>query len=288
MNLYHYTDQNGFMGIFNDRALWATKIHYLNDKSEYYLATKIALKIINDRINVISEELKNKQMFEEYEININILFAYQEFSHRIEMVSNINLCVCSLTEQGDLLSQWRGYSKKIGGYSIGFDFQGIKSIANDNGFELVKCIYDELTQQERVESIINKSIELVGKSVERDQVKKRADYFEKELIKLAPALKDKSFSEEAEWRLISIVKTKDLDFRAGNSMIIPYKKIPLGQKIELRNILKEVIVGHTPHIVLAQRATQLFLIKTLIESGDLSSRYRPFDVLESAIPYRSW
>ncbi|TON64499.1 hypothetical protein CGH53_23715, partial [Vibrio parahaemolyticus] len=30
MKLYHYTDQNGFMGILGCNELWATKILYLN------------------------------------------------------------------------------------------------------------------------------------------------------------------------------------------------------------------------------------------------------------------
>ena len=197
MNLYHYTDQNGFMGIFSNRSLWATKIQYLNDHNEYYLAIRIATEIINERID--NEE------------NFDIKFTYQEFLRRTELMSDINLCVCSLTEQGDLLSQWRGYSSKLGGYSIGFDLQGIKSIAERNGFDLVPCIYDEENQSKKVESIIDQAINLVGEDVEYGINRKSIAFFDESLIKLAPTLKDKNFSEEAEWRLVSIVKTSIVD-----------------------------------------------------------------------------
>lgn len=274
MNLYHYTDQNGFMGIISNRTLWATKIQYLNDSNEYYLATKIASKIIGERL--ISEK------------DPDIIFIYEEYLNRTQLISNMNLCVCSLTEQGDLLSQWRGYSKKMGGYSIGFDFEGIKSIANTNGFELVKCIYDESIQYEKVELIINNSLDLFGEHVKNALNSKSSDYFEEQLVKLAPALKDRSFSEEAEWRLVSTVNTMSLSFRAGNSMIIPYKSLSLGGKHELKSILKEVIVGHTPNIELAKQATQFFLVNALLSDNDFPIHHYPFNVSGSSVPYRNW
>ena len=36
--LYHYTDSGGLKGILSSGKIWATDIHYLNDKSEIQLA----------------------------------------------------------------------------------------------------------------------------------------------------------------------------------------------------------------------------------------------------------
>jgi len=33
--LYHYTDLDGLMGIFNTGELWATDVQFMNDTSEY-------------------------------------------------------------------------------------------------------------------------------------------------------------------------------------------------------------------------------------------------------------
>lgn len=274
MNLYHYTDQNGFIGIFKSKTLWATKIQYLNDSNEYYLAIKIAKEIINEKI--------------EKEKDLEVKFTYQEFITRTQLITNLNLCVCSLTEQGDLLSQWRGYSRKMGGYSIGFDFEGLKATAEKNRFELVKCIYDESIQREKIELIIKESIDLMGQDAKYGIHRKSINHFENEIMKLAPTLKDSSFSEEAEWRLISLCNTELLNFRAGNSMIIPYNTLSLGNKIHIRKMLKEVIVGHTPHTDLAIQATQSFLINTLLSLEDYPLSIAPFNVLKSKIPYRSW
>ncbi|MCC0089108.1 DUF2971 domain-containing protein [Aeromonas veronii] len=274
MKLYHYTDQNGFIGIFDSRTLWATKIQYLNDHNEYYLAAKIASKILKERI--------------EKETDFDIRFTYEEFLNRIQLMSHINVCVCSLSEQGDLLSQWRGYSNKMGGYSIGFDFDSIESIAKRNGFELVKCIYDEEQQVNKVESVINEAIGIVDQGSRYGINRKSIDYFEETLLKLAPVLKDSHFSEEAEWRLVGIANTMSLSFRAGNSMLLPFKKILLGSKLELKEMVQEIIIGHTPHIDLAKQATQSFLVKSLLSQDDFPLRIFPFNVLESKVPYRSW
>lgn len=274
MKLYHYTDQNGFMGIFDSRTLWATKIQYLNDHNEYYLAAKIASEILKERI--------------EEEKDFEVRFTYEEFLNKIQLMSHINVCVCSLSEQGDLLSQWRGYSNKMGGYSIGFDFDSIKSIAQKNGFELVKCIYDEEQQKNIVESVIDEAIGMVGQGVRHGINRKSIDYFEEALLKLAPVLKDRHFSEEAEWRLVGVVDTLSLSFRAGNSMLLPFKEISLGSKTELKSMAQEIIVGHTPHIELAKKATQSFLVKSLLSKSDFPLRIFPFNVIESKVPYRNW
>ena len=101
-------------------------------------------------------------------------------------------------------------------------------------------------------------------------------------------LKDCSFSEEAEWRMVSIKSTQSLSFRAGNSMLTPYIDVFLGEKHEVKSILKEVIVGHTPNIELARESTKLFLCKTLLKQSDYPLSYAVFDVTKSKIPYRNW
>ncbi|WP_372587375.1 DUF2971 domain-containing protein [Aeromonas veronii] len=85
-----------------------------------------------------------------------------------------------------LLSQWRGYSNKMGGYSIIFYFDSIESIAKRNDFELVKCIYDEGQHLNKVESVINEIIDMVGQSSPHGINGKNIDYFEEALLKLAP------------------------------------------------------------------------------------------------------
>ena len=39
--LYHYTSQRGLLGILENKKIWATNIHYLNDSAELYHAIDV-------------------------------------------------------------------------------------------------------------------------------------------------------------------------------------------------------------------------------------------------------
>jgi hypothetical protein len=44
--LYHYTDQNGLLGIINKGSIWATHYQYLNDTSEFQKAKEILFSLL--------------------------------------------------------------------------------------------------------------------------------------------------------------------------------------------------------------------------------------------------
>src|SRR5215469_16252150 len=48
--LYHYTDQLGLLGIIEKRELWATKVQYMNDSTEFGLAVELAKTRIKARM----------------------------------------------------------------------------------------------------------------------------------------------------------------------------------------------------------------------------------------------
>lgn len=260
--LYHYTDQNGFLGIFETKELWATKIQYLNDDNEHKLAINIA--------HTYLDKLQKNSRFEgESEV-------IKELINSLDNIVNINICVCSLSEKGDLLSQWRGYSNSLGGYSIGFDKDKLEKSLEGSGFELVKCIYDKAQQEKVIHELVNDFL----RSFQNDD-KLNVREFCYELSRVGQKIKDGHFQEECEWRIASFkaLNFNQLEFRPGKSMLIPYKKIKLNKK----NIdpITEVIVGHTPNIELAEKSTKAFMYKTY------ESNNRP-KVIVSKIPFRNW
>jgi hypothetical protein len=279
MTLYHYTDQNGFMGIVLNQELWASKIQYLNDEKEYQLAldlTKAHLKklIKNSKDHALKARLN-------YYLSIT------------PNIKNMNICVCSLTENGDLLSQWRGYSNTLGGYSIGFNEFAIEPFIRLNGFELVKCIYDQETQKNEISEIIDTMVCEFSHETEpgykMESHYDSGEVFLDRIAKIAPTLKDSSFAEEVEWRIISTVNFEQLDFRPGRSMLTPYFKVSLDcrKNRDFDRLIDEIIVGHTPHPELAVSATEAFILKHFPPtSGD---DYKcPIDVKKSSIPFRNW
>ncbi len=269
--LYHYTDQSGFIGIIENREFWATKIQYLNDENEYKLAIQLSKEYLEELIN----GTKVKITIEKFKYYID----------QIKSVSDMHVCVCSLSEEGDLLSQWRGYSQKLGGYSIGFNASALEFEANKMGFKLMKCIYDPAEQKRVISELIDNELEKYKKKDSYDfEYCDNIDFFLEQLAMLSPIIKDSNFKEEAEWRLVAGVSFGDLNFRPGASMITPYCKISLGTNMS--NLLNNVIIGHTPHTSLAVKATQAFLTN---QHPPLDDDFTcKFKVSVSSIPFRNW
>ncbi|MDP2227072.1 MAG: DUF2971 domain-containing protein [Moraxellaceae bacterium] len=275
MNLYHYTDQRGLIGIIGKKELWATKIQYLNDDNEYRLAFKIAEKYLYEKIRYAKTD--------------NIKFRIRRFIANFDSVGDMNICVCSLSENGDLLSQWRGYSTSLGGYSIGFNKETLIKNLDFAGFYLRQCVYLKSEQEEIIHAAIDKVLEEYKDYIEPHQKRNSENCasessraFCNALSEISPTIKDQTFSEEREWRVISKggIHFDKLDFREGRSMLTPYYRIALNINIE--DLIAEIIVGHTPNIGLAKSATQAFIYKEFMGM----KRYPSLKV--SSIPYRKW
>jgi hypothetical protein len=131
--LYHYTGQIGLLGIIEQAELWATKIQYMNDATEFGLALRLARQELENIIN-------NSAHSSEKAASVRL----QESLHGLEDINIFAVCFC---ENGDLLSQWRGYAGGKYGYSIGFDSDALMQIADRNEFTLGRCIYDTAVQR---------------------------------------------------------------------------------------------------------------------------------------------
>src|SRR5712691_7887648 len=72
----------------------------------------------------------------------------------INKIRSSTICITCFCENGDLLSQWRGYSAHGYGYSLGFDTTILRERAASSGFILGRCIYDPMVQ----DKIINEAV----------------------------------------------------------------------------------------------------------------------------------
>lgn len=275
MIFYHYTDQAGFLGIVGGLEIWATKIQYLNDRREYKVAESLAFKALDQimRFQVSSEAQslinRMKESFEIFKFN--------------------NTCIFSLSEKPDLLSQWRGYSSGMSGYSVGFNESSIQSLVDNSKGEVrfEKCIYDGHQQVILVSEIIEKYITIDRRStipnVTPSGILFDERVFSNEFSLLSSYLKDRSFSEEKEWRIIALRDFEFIDFRPGRSSLIPFTKLKIEKPYESFN---KFIIGHTPSPELAINATEEFLIKKF--GNGTHGNGSPFEVKSSSIPFRSW
>ena len=291
--LYHYTTQKGLLEIVNTKTIWATNIFYLNDSLEY----EYAVKLIQD---VIDEYLVNSQSPPARTVDTSLAWKVtpeklqqlmlESTKRGISSLTRFRIYVCSFTEEGDQLSQWRGYCPNGNGFSLGFETSHLVDQMVKYSFGLSQCVYDKNEQVIIVRKIIDKSISAL-KSIVGD-----SDYIEEDAIigtlnKILPQiigklfialtkLKHEAFYEEKEWRFVALYDDNQplpLHFREGMSMITPYVRIQLSDN-QASIKIDRIIIGPTPHQQLVQRAVQLLMDSNKIKCN----------VEISKTPYRMW
>jgi hypothetical protein len=171
---------------------------------------------------------------------------------------------------GDLLSQWRGYTGGTYGYSIGFDTESLMHIVSLRNFSFGKCIYEAEVQRTIVREAIAHCVAdevAIPPRVQWGYHGPLADI----LFRCGVFFKDPSFEEEREWRLISsTVDFHDgqLGYRRGTSMITPFYRLPIKPEGSLP--IQHVFIGPCPRM---QQATS-------VVTGQL--RRRPEDSAQKA------
>jgi|HubBroStandDraft_6_1064221.scaffolds.fasta_scaffold03031_4 hypothetical protein len=258
--VYHYTSQDGLLGIIRHGSLWVSSIRHLNDSTEFAYS-----------IDIVRENLNRRLRAERGPWNSYYGTILEEF----DAIKQMTLLVGSFSEEGDLLSQWRAYTPNGVGFSTGFKYRSLQSLALEQKFRFIKCSYKESEHHEILNDLINEA----GKRVTDGKFGDAVQTFFTGLFKFAPALKHPSFSEEKEWRVVSqIVDSNDnIKFRAGKSMVIPYGDFDLAEDGKMP--LSKIIVGPTPHKELSVQS-----VRQLLFSNNINDCV----VVPSSVPYRSW
>lgn len=201
--LYHYTSFNGLLGIVESRALWATDIRYMNDSAELKHTGDLIRTEVTRRIGAGHARPDLLNQFLDW------------VTHRI--TNGHMLFAASFRANGNLLSQWRGYSRLGKGVSLGFDPGYILGCAREQSFQIGRCIYS-CEQQARLINQVVDAVETLaaehepgegtGEGSGSDSVYHTVfEKIESDLLRIAAILKHPSFREEEEWRVVSPVIT---------------------------------------------------------------------------------
>jgi hypothetical protein len=237
----------------NSKSLWLSSLTLSNDSLEGRLVDTTIMRVAaRDKLDVHSQE-KLRWILELHK----------------RLFDGLGFC---LSERGDLLSQWRGYADDAKGVSIGFSRRYLESLARASrgqksaGFALHRVEYEPSQQEILVEPTYRELRKLIAAGAFRsrgplslldhrspEQIatdNKALRSVEHELIvrlfELLPMLfklKSDAFTEEAEWRLVSMLvgKFDDCLFRASHGKVVPYRCIPLAT-LEVPAIA-EVVLG---------------------------------------------
>ena len=268
--LHHYTSGAGVLGILSSDSLWATQIRYMNDSKEFAHATELATSALRG----LREGRKGD----------NYAQLCAAVTSHLESISGLALYVACFSEVHDSLSQWRGYCPPSFGYSVGFDGDLLRPIAREQGFELRPCIYDRALQTQAVNEWAREAVAVLEANYPTgadpvEYTRANCNTFLQKFVAFAPYMKDLSFKDEREWRLVGMVPSNDprVGLRPGKSLLVPYVPVKLSSAAE-RSPVWNICVGPTPHIELAMNSLTHLFQKVQLRNG----------VTRTMIPYRDW
>jgi len=252
--LYHYCPTASFLAIVQSQSLWLSSLSLSNDTMEGKLVAS-AIARLAERDSLDRDSVRRLQ---------DAIGVFEK------IVDGLGFC---LSEDGDLLSQWRGYAGDATGVAIGFsteylDWFSKTSMSHDKpGFTLQKVEYEPSAHDSRVEPTYRqvkglidagafKTPSLLGLLIgptnqeaeqENTAIQKAHTQLSLTLLSLFSELfrlKAVAFREEHEWRLLShLVKGGEdaCSHRVVHDRIVPFRKVEL-VGLE-RSPIAEVILG---------------------------------------------
>lgn len=278
--LHHYTDVNGLMGIVREGGLWLTDAHYMNDRREIEHGVDCAQEVLSAAVDDGAYA----------ETAGHLRGTLELLTHDVRP----RVCVSSLCEDGDNLSQWRAYGSNGSRLALGFEpfvgrFRGL------NHCRLHRVVYDRSVQREWLLMAVHyyhlglrhdrTRSETWLPAIERDFSKMLYNA----LYELIVCFKDQAFLDEREWRFVYSENwpedlVKDLRvptrYRAKGRLVVPF--VPMSDLVSKydplsRLPLREVIVGPQAEAELVARGVREFLEH---------EGYHDVVVRQSAVPFR--
>ncbi len=266
---YHYTDAAGLLGIIQEGRVWATDIRFLNDPSEGVFLPDRLLEIMNSQPNKADKTI-NK-----------IINGIREALHQPR--SNYATFCTSLSADGDLLSQWRGYGDFGKGYAIGLDFDG------EMPHPQIVSYYDVVYGDEALAELAYDLLDIFVSASNRWKGM-LYDEWASTINVLAKSFKNEKYAEEQESRLVCSLSPNETDmfqnelplkFRPRGSDIVPYIPMSLDLMEDENKIprlpIDRIVVG--PGVDFERNYSS---IKTLLDAHS----YKDVKIVPSIIPFR--
>ena len=275
--LWHYTDAWGLQGILTSRAIRATHYAHLNDSTELILGEETVLSAATELL---------KEETDEHRVAWLTRFVESFRQTRLSQVAApyvASLCA----DDGNRLSQWRGYGAHGAGYSIAFPAlpKPIEVAGSSDAtlaIALVRMRYsvDALWVDAcaRFKAILDRASELRTKFRKDGIYGPTNGMLRMNAASLAVQLKHEGFKEEQEWRILaypmrdfrqegtSILRARTdgkpvVQFRPSTRGLIPYVEIPLAEDLP-RVPIAGVHVGPGPDVD-ARTGAVVALLETL-------------------------
>ena len=166
--LFHYTTADGLLGITQNHVPRASHSRFLNDVSEPAHAQAVLKDVIDALKRTCSAGSLTEQLLGSFwawalvALDSSNVTAPNPLGITISSSEAPHLYVFCLSEEPDLLSQWRAYSEHGSGYALGFSSNGLKNLLRrTEGQYLVRVVYDKEAQFEQAQEELGRVVKLI-------------------------------------------------------------------------------------------------------------------------------
>lgn len=295
--LFHYTTAEGLLGITKNDRLWASDCRYLNDVSEPRYAQSVIKEAVTNLAHTVTAGSFTEQIlgqfwnWAEYVLNAKAVTAPPHLGIPIPSSQAPDLYVFCLSEEADLLSQWRAYSDHGSGYALGFSDTKLLGLVQAIWSQyLVRVIYDKGDQLKLAENDLGKIATLL------DQFEKKASPLDddrkewitrklfqsllNEAIRLQGKFKTPAYREEKEWRILQFVHPAStsipIHFRAARNRVVPYLELDFHEPKKLPLPIEHVTAGPTHDPTLSKDALTMLFSKRGYSGVTIENSRVPF------------
>lgn len=272
--VFYYCTVDTLVKIISSKTIWLTNLFFLNDSEEHFWLRNKARSFIAEKSDNHPDEFG---------------FQYLETILRQGWRNEI-YCAC-FSEQSDLLSQWRAYGDDGKGFAIGFTTNHLKWLSSKVRGAFTNVIYDDEEQRALVES----AFELFPRLCDGEDptIEEGSGTILSRISEAASRCKNKSFSEEAEWRLVcepgyvaaddegiwnKALSPRFLDRRG---VITPFMEVPLVEGTTYRKRgcepIREIVFGPKN-----TSAEQRYAVELMLKRGG----FERVQLRQSAVSYR--
>ena len=256
--VYHYTTGRGLLGIIESDRLWATNIGYLNDPSEWQYASSLVREALQKR-----RESDSSRLVRDFCDNALTSFNLAE---------TLSIYVACFCEDGDLLSQWRGYADAGEGYSIGLPGTVLMELGGFGAkFFFGKVEYRKAKQVEIITAVLDQTIAGLltltkSRKAATQTMKVCCKVFQQSIWFALAVFKSGAFESEKEWRAIRLLTTTEekasVRMRTVSGQLVPYIELDFlgspwrkGEKLPLAHVYH----GPTLNPALTKKSLELLL-----------------------------
>lgn len=219
--LYHYCSIETFSKIIQNKTLRLSEIIKSNDSMEcQWLEKEIVPPILKRELNSFISSLgvaADAKRIDAIQEAISKLASFPYSASFGKTDEKLVFAIC-VSEEPDLLSQWRGYADDGLGVSIGFDINLFKAFYYSTVESFVnfrKVIYARAEQESKIEGEVKALVNKVAEEA-LEQIQGKSSFEPNLFISriLQPSysmlvksiyMKNSAFSEEKEWRLFTVI-----------------------------------------------------------------------------------